>query len=201
MVKVNLFSRFFSTTNILKSYGVARLYFWEPFAWGKTLSHPVYSYLIKGDVGHLSLEFEKHTEKSVYFSIWPEADPSDTNQDGDYIKKVKLSKNLQDDIEKEEGRRPLSKSIEISEGEYRALQSFIEKYRKTTKIGGAIDGGGIWSIKSNCADAVYDALQSAGLIVCLEPKILPRTPKAVYTFGFDKQEILLRNKMHEHEYR
>jgi len=131
------------------------------------------------------------------FSIWPESDPLDTNINGDHIKKVKLSKCLQDDIEEEGGRQPLLKSIEINESEYHAFFSFVNEYRKITKLGGAVDGGEIWSVKSNCADAVYDALKAAELIAYLEPKILPRTPKEIFTFGFDKQEIFLRNKMNE----
>ena len=91
----------------------------------------------------------------------------------------------------------MTKSIEISKFEYDAFFSFVNEYRKTTKVGRALDGGQIWGVKSNCADAVYDALQAAQLITCLEPKILPQTPKKIFTFGFDKQEILLRNKMYE----
>jgi len=67
VVNIRLFSRFLSISNTSSSYGVARLYFWQPWARGKTFSHPVFSYLVKGDIGHLSLEFKKHTEKSTYF--------------------------------------------------------------------------------------------------------------------------------------
>lgn len=189
--------RFFSTHS-LKSYGSALVYVWEPFALGRPIPHPAYSYLLKGDVGHISLEFKRHGEKATYLSVWPEPDESDRNQQDDAIKKAKLSACLQDDIKEEDGRDPAFKSLDINETEYQALEDYTNAYRKKTKVGGAQDGGEIWGIKTNCADVIYDALRSANLIVALEPKIFPRTPQQVFKLAFDRQEITISKEMNQY---
>lgn len=182
--------RFFSTANLIKSCGTALLHYWEPYALGKPTSHPAYAYILKGNVGHISLELKKYNETPIYFSTWPQDDPSDLNPQGDPIKKVRISESFQEDIEEYKGRKPVSKSIEISEGEYLSLQLFINNYKKTTRLTGSIDGGRVWGVKSNCADDIYDALRSISLIQDLGLKVLPRTPKEVFTLGFNRIAVI-----------
>lgn len=182
--------RFFSSLLRGSSFGQACLYFWEPFALGRPFSHPAYSYLAKGDVGHISLAFKKYDGKSVYFSAWPKEDPSDLNPQGDPIKKARVSTGLQEDIDEEGGRYPAKKSIHINEMEYNLLNTFVDEYIKKTQDGGSPDGGKIWGIKSNCADDVYDALRSADLAPLLPNNILPRTPKEIFDAGFRGRNLL-----------
>lgn len=178
--------RFFSTANLIKNFGTALSHYWEPYALGKPTAHPAYAYMLKGNVGHLSLEFKKYNETSIYFSTWPQDDLSDLNPQGEPMKKVRISENFQEDIEEYKGCAPNSKSIEIIEAEYLGLQLFIDNYKKTTKLAGSIDGGRVWSVKSNCADDIYDALRSVNLIQDLGFKVLPRTPKEVFALGLNR---------------
>jgi len=187
-------ARFFSTANLFKSYGASILHYWEPYAFGKPTTHPAYAYLVKGNVGHLSLEFKKHNETSIYFSVWPQADLSDLNPQGDPVKKARISESLQEDIDEYNGRLPDSKLIEISEAEYHGLQLFVNNYVQTTKLAGSPDGGRVWSVKSNCADDIYDGLRSVNLIQDLGLKILPRTPEEVFTLGLNRTAVIHSRK-------
>ncbi len=166
------------------------LHYWEPYAFGKPTSHPVYAYMAMGNVGHIALEFKKHNEGPHYFSTWPQFDQTDLNPQGGPVKKVRISKSLQEDIEEYKGRLPGSKSLEIDETEYHGLRSFVDDYEKTTKAASSIDGGRVWDIKSNCADDVYDALRSVNLIQDLGLKVLPRTPKEVFTLGLNRLVVI-----------
>lgn len=106
---------------------------------------------------------------------------------------MRISESFQEDIDEYKGRMPVSKLIKISEGKYLSLRLFINNYKKSTRLAGSIDGGRVWGVKSNCADDIYDALRSVNLTQDLAFKVLPRTPKEVFTLGFNRIAMIPSN--------
>lgn len=196
--------RFFRTARNLSNYtastiasnamGKITLYYWEPYP-DRILglrNKPLLGHLSGGDAGHISMEIQYSNGKKSYLSVWPkEIEEHIQGQDNRIvIKPANNSDSLEEDIETERGRIPLSKIIEINSDTEKkikiAMKKLEDEFSKDPRE--RIQ----WSLTNNCATFISNVLYESGIISTKQ--ILASTPHYVFHMA-DKaeQEIYLQN--------
>lgn len=189
--------RFFRTARNISNYagqtrsthttGKIILYYWEPYPdkiFGLR-NKPLLGHLSGGNAGHISMEIQYSSGKKAYLSVWPkEMEEHIQGKDNCVvIKPVNNSNSLEKDIETEQGKLPLSKTIGIDLETEKKLETTMKKldeeFNKDPRERLQ------WSLINNCATFVSNALYESGIISTKQ--LLATTPHYVF-YMTDKAE-------------
>ena len=180
-------------SNEILTNGNIILYFWEPYP--HTVlglrNKPLFGRLSGGAAGHLSMKINYSNGEGFYVSIWASSfQDNSTNSQITFIEPIVNAKNLEKDIEAEDGRKPKEKIIELNEGNENKLRVSIEKLK--VELSKDPRTRAQWSAFNNCSTFIENILYEINIIHTKQYVI--STPLHVFNMAEKfEQDIYLHN--------